>query len=370
MKLIYIANIRLPTEKAHGIQIMKTCESLALNGAQVTLVVPFRKNNIYEDPFKFYNCENIFKIKYLFNIDLIRFGKYGVRLNSLIFSVMTFFYILFNNHDIIYSRDEMPLAVSLLISKKSVWEVHDARGNIFMAALLRRLDATVTISNALKELYRDKTHGKIPVLLAPDGVDINRFNLQLSKNECREKTGLPLDKKIVLYTGSLKAWKGVDILASSVGYLNENILIIFIGGSIEEQNLFKKNHQNERIIMIPQKPPTEMPYYMGSADVLVLPNSYKEKVSRAYTSPMKLFEYMATYRPIVASDLSSIKEILNDSNSILVEPDNPKALAYGIEIAINNKELVNSITECAYKNVGKYDWKNRGISIIEFLKTI
>ncbi|HRY62339.1 MAG TPA: hypothetical protein P5056_01035 [Candidatus Paceibacterota bacterium] len=62
MKISYLANIRIPTDRAHGIQIMKTCEALSSQGVVVELVVPSRKNSIKEDPFSYYQVKENFKI--------------------------------------------------------------------------------------------------------------------------------------------------------------------------------------------------------------------------------------------------------------------------------------------------------------------
>ena len=63
MKILYIANARMPTEKAHGIQIMKTCEAFAELGHEVELILPWRFNPIKEDIFEYYNVKKNFKIK-------------------------------------------------------------------------------------------------------------------------------------------------------------------------------------------------------------------------------------------------------------------------------------------------------------------
>ena len=76
-KLLYIANIRLPTEKAHGIQIMKMCEAFAHEGVNVELVVPRRFNVIKEDPFAYYGVGKNFTTTRIPSFDLIAFGKIG-----------------------------------------------------------------------------------------------------------------------------------------------------------------------------------------------------------------------------------------------------------------------------------------------------
>lgn len=121
------------------------------------------------------------------------------------------------------------------------------------------------------------------------------------------------------------------------------------------------------IKILGRRPHHEIPLYLKAADVLVLPNSGKEDISRLYTSPMKLFEYMASMSPIVASRLPSICEILNDGNAVLVEPDRPEALASAVESVLGNELLVRAITKQALVDVEKYSWDRRAKMILEFI---
>ena len=120
--------------------------------------------------------------------------------------------------------------------------------------------------------------------------------------------------------------------------------------------------------MIGHRPHIEIPYWLKAADVLILPNSAKEKISQFYTSPMKMFEYMASQKPIIASELPSIKEVLNENNAILVESDNFKALARGIEKALKDNELSDKISQRAYSDVQDYTWQKRAENILNFFK--
>jgi len=101
---------------------------------------------------------------------------------------------------------------------------------------------------------------------------------------------------------------------------------------------------------------------------LVLPNSGKKKISSNYTSPLKLFEYMVSKRPIIASDLPSIRDVLNDDNSYLVAPDDCVALGAGINKILRNKKLSDKISQNSYNDVKNYTWHDRIGLIIDFIK--
>jgi len=87
-----------------------------------------------------------------------------------------------------------------------------------------------------------------------------------------------------------------------------------------------------------------------------------------FMSPLKMFEYMASQRPIVATNLPSTREVLNENNAVLVEPDDSEKLAKGIKKVLDNKELSQKIAEQAYLDVKKYTWEKRVKDIIKLLK--
>lgn len=362
MKILYIANIRIPTERAHGIQIMKMCEAFANAGNEITLLVPKRFNSIKEEIFNYYGVQQNFKIKKVFNFDLVKYGRIGFLVQSFSFSLAVIFFLFFNRFDLIYSRDEMPLFFAKLFNKNVLYEAHMPRFNFF----IKRFKKIITISIGLKSFYVKRGFKEDKVCVVPDSVDINKFNISLSKESCRCKLNLPIDNKIVMYTGHLYKWKGVETLAKAKEFLKEDIMIVFVGGLESDIKKFKDKYPNVKILGIVSH--KEIPYYLRSADVLVLPNSAKNNISKFYTSPMKLFEYMASGVPIVASDLPSLREILDEKNSILVEADNPQKFAFGIEKIINNEGLGDLLSKNALEKIQNFSWNNRVKLIIKFLQ--
>ena len=77
----------MPTEKAHGLQIMKTCEALVRARHELTLVVPRRRNSITADPFAYWNIPKIFGVRRLPTLDLIRFGRLGFLVQAFTFAL-------------------------------------------------------------------------------------------------------------------------------------------------------------------------------------------------------------------------------------------------------------------------------------------
>ena len=126
----------------------------------------------------------------------------------------------------------------------------------------------------------------------------------------------------------------------------------------------------KRLRFVDRVPNTEVPLWIRACDVVTIPWPWTE-FSAYYTSPMKLFEYMAAGVPIVATDLPSIHEVLrHGENAWLVEPGNSEALAEGIHAVIENPELAKRLAEHARQEVEKYTWERRAASILSFLGDI
>ncbi|MEK7538909.1 MAG: glycosyltransferase [Patescibacteria group bacterium] len=379
MKLIYLANIRLPTEKAHGIQIMKMCEAFANTaGATVELVVPWRFNKIKEDPFVYYGVEKKFTITKIPSLDLIMLGRIGFWIQTSSFAFFAFFYTLLSkNAQVIYSRDELTLFLIGFFKKNIFWETHTKKENFFAARVLQTALGIISITQGLKDFYVTKDVNKGKILVAPDGVDIKQFNMGENQVELRGRLGLPWDKKIIGYIGKYKTMgepKGVDDLIVSFSKVLPALpkaFLLLVGineNEVEEvKKVFQRAGVDEEyykiVTHIPQK---EAFMYMKASDVLVM--NYPNMPHYAlYMSPLKLFEYMASGVPIITSDLPSVREILNESNALVVKNEDIDGLLNGILSLLKNKDFSASIAEQACKDVQRYTWDRRAATILSFI---
>lgn len=368
MKLLYIANARIPTEKAHGIQIMKMCEAFAENGADITLVVPKRINKIKRNAFDYYGIEKKFKIKELPVIDFLPINIFKINsvflLATVTFAISLFFYLLFKRDDyIIYTRGEMVLFLAKLARVPFFWETHIEPKNLkrYGKAIAKSVGLVVATRYYKESLLQKLKLNNDKILYASDGVDLDKFDIKISKEDARKKLNLPLYKKIILYTGSDVEWKGLNILKDASDYLKDSCSVI-LAGNIKNESLKYKN-----IVFAGHKSHSEIPVWLKAADVLVLSGTAKSEISKYYTSPLKLFEYMASERSIIAPRLPSFLDILNDSNAFLTEPDNAEDLADKINFALENKEQSDKIALRAFSDVKNYTWKKRGKRIMSFI---
>ena len=391
--MLYIANARIPTEKAHGLQIMKMCNEFAKK-LEVELLVAHRfQTRLMKqvaDVYDYYTVEKKFKIRRIFSLNLtppldsrLSYRTQSVQrlshwLQSICFGLVSAIYSLTRSARLVYSRDFFSCLflywLQPLHRKKVFFEAHDfpltKLGGRLRCWPLRHIDGLIVISRKLAELYQSQ--GILPenMLVAPDGVDLPLFSAGLQRESSREELGIPRNKKVICYTGHLYRWKGTRVLAQAMKKLDDNYLLYVVGGTpkdISEFEDFISVNRIPNVIVTGYVPPKLIPKYLAAADVLVLPNTSEEAISRLYTSPLKLFEYMAARRPIVASDLPSVREILNEENAILVRSDDPKALAEGIQKVLTNEEMGKKLAENAFKEVQLYTWEKRAEKILEFI---
>ena len=375
-KIIYLANIRLPTEKAHGIQVAKMCEALAEQGLEVELMAPNRLNSIKDDVFNYYGIKKNFILNKLPCIDLISraawLGRiaYWVEALSFAWSVKKH---LKDFSGSIYTRELGNIAF-LGPNNRIMYEAHNLpkRPNALYRHWLKKINNLAVITRGLKDDFIALGFSAERILVAPDAVDLKVFSISDSKIYCRKRLNLPLNRRIVLYAGHLYDWKGADTLLGAAKLLPE-CLLIFVGGTnVDVANFRKKaqSNQAENGLIVGHRPAGEIPAYLCAADVLVLPNSAKSTISARYTSPLKLFEYMASRRPIIASDLPSLREILTEEIAIFFKPDDSQSLAEGIKSSFDNPAVAAKKAETAYLKAQNYTWDKRAEEIINFLKIV
>jgi len=367
MKLTYVANMRLPTEKAHGVQIMKMCEAFAREGVEVELIVPRRRNNLKNDPFEYYGVDRVFSIKTLPTVDLVGIiPRLGLWIEATVFSFFLIFYLR-GRKEIIYSRDNISLYFLSFFFSHLFWESHVGSWNFVVRRVVKKVDGIISITEGGKNFIVEKGVSPDEVIVARDGVDIGKFDVNVTRKEARELLGLPLDKYIAMYVGLFDDWKGYRVLLQAAQSLKEKgVEVVMVGGTASQVKELEKQYPH--VHFMGYRAYTALPVNQKAADALVLPNSAHSKVSKTFTSPLKLFSYMVSGRPIVASNIPALREVLTDgSNAVLVEPDDAQALEDGILKVIHDNELSQKIAVTAFEDVKKYTWQKRAQKILNFI---
>lgn len=368
-KMLYITFARIPTEKAHGSQIMHMCEAFAKLGMDVELVLPKRSNALHtEDSFVFYGVEKLFRITRVPVVDLLGLGRFGYYLTVASFVLSAKWHVWRRGlQGMVYTRD----ALLSLLFPGCVVELHDApqAPSRVWNWLLRRAFAYVVKTTHLKSILTNGGIDKQAIIVVGNGVDVAAFDGVADSLAIRRQLGLPLEKKIVLYIGSFftHAWKGVDVLLDAIAYLPPDTHVVLVGGSLQDVAGIKQRYGVQRLTVRMAVPQNEVATWIKMADVLVLPNKSGYIASDLYTSPLKLFEYMVSGVPIVASDLPSIREIATSEEVLFVEPNNSQALAEGIVQVLNDPQLSSRLGKGAYQKGTEYSWENQARKILAFI---
>jgi len=354
MKIQYLAFIRLPTEKAHGVQIVKTCEALASLGHEVELVIPGRQTHILGDAFSYYGAKKNFTITSLHTPDWVNLGPLGFFVSLLWFSEAAKWRKAFWDADVVFSRDAGVLLQYVLLGRPLVYEAHNdpSLASLIVARFAQKV---VTISKGLKDEYAKRGIRVSKIAVIPDAVDPAHFEGIVSKVEARKRFHIP-EGAVALYVGKIDAMKGADTFTAASAKLAD-IKAVIVGWGPLAKELASRY---PTALFLPPTPYAELPALLSAADVLVLPNSGNYSESARNTSPLKLFAYMASGIPIVASDVPAIREVLDDDAAVYVMPDAPDALADGIVKAIATPGI-GSIAKARAK---KYTWTARAEKLL------
>jgi glycosyltransferase involved in cell wall biosynthesis len=183
--------------------------------------------------------------------------------------------------------------------------------------------------------------------------------------------------RTVVYAGQLYRWKGVDTLLAAMARVPEARLIVLGGrGGADDPDL-DALRELARDLSIADRVEfrgfvlhAQVRASIAGAGVAVLPLP-ENLMARYFTSPLKLFDYMAAGVPIVASDLPAVREVLVDGdNALLVPPEDPAAMAAAIRRLLVNPGLADRLRRAAFDQVQAYTWDARAARIMEALERL
>lgn len=363
MKITIIFNNRLPTERAHGLQIIKTCEAFAKAEIEIELIIPDVLNNIKEDVFDYYRAERIFTVKKKKCWGKSYRMKYVSFLINLLFSRT-------NKERIIFTRHPEIAFLFSRLGYRVIFELHNWRPerkkrNVL---LLKKVFLIIATTEIIKQEFVKNGFNEEKIMVAPNGVELEDFNLKSNAEEIRNLFGLPPDKIIILYSGHLYKQKGVYTIIEAAKELPEKHFV-FIGGLLSDiENLKRAANGLKNVEIRGAKKYNEVPQYLRAADMLVIANSGADETERNFTSPLKLFEYLAAGKVIIASRVPAIEEFLDENEAVFFEPDSPQSLTKAIQEISDNRGKQAKLVSNALEKAKKYTWQSRIEKIVNFVK--
>ena len=348
--LTYLTCARMPTEKAHGVSIAHMCAAFAAEGALVELVIPTRRNQITEDIFSYYGVPQSFSVRSISSIDFVGRGW----THPLFFFIQRLLFVYSARHagiapGIIYTR-EPEIAAAFATTHRVIYEAHRwPRGfaGWLTALLIRKVALVVCNSHGTESAVRKA--GIPQTIVAPNGFDPTLFAQPVPE---RSVLGLP-EGVVALYVGSDAPWKGIGVVREAARKLDVGGVSVAIVGN------GTLPHRDGSLVELGRIAPHRVPAYLRSADILLLPNTKVSEESERFTSPIKLFEYLAAGKAIIASDLPSIREILGPENALFVPPGDARALAEAIQKLANDDTSRAKLAKRSCELALRYTWRAR-----------
>jgi glycosyltransferase involved in cell wall biosynthesis len=201
-----------------------------------------------------------------------------------------------------------------------------------------------------------------------DALDPARFSGLPPKAEARRRLGLVLEEPLVVYTGGLMDWKGVDVLVAAARLLPRARFAIAGGQGADVERLRAAAAGLANVRIDGFRPPEEVPLYLAAGDVAVVPNRSAPAIAARYTSPLKVFEAMAAGTPLVVSDLPALREILSPEQAVFVAADDPQALAEGIGRLLGDPPLRARIAAALRAGAEGITWDARAARILAWIE--
>ena len=371
LRVLYVGSHPLFTEGASAVHMMKMCQAMANLGIEIECALPGRVNK--EKLFSYYGIKTPFRvISIALSGGLARRPLHGF-LSSLYACGKK------ENFDFVLTRDLVfAWFATRVFGVPTVYDAHHPPVNWVAERIIASFSRSKSLlgmsfnSRGLHDIYFCLGIAGGNPVVAPNGFEREAFEGEHEISTLRERLGLPLERKIVCYCGNTYAGRGLEILARAAAQMPE-VEFLIVGGR-EKDNAFwremarQEGSANFRIKGFVRQ--REVASYLLASDVLVMPYSSKVTIrdgteAGKFTSPLKLFEYMAAGKPIVATGVPSVLEILRSGeNSVVTPPDNAGEFIRALELVLADTELCARISEGARSDAAEYTWEKRVERII------
>jgi len=370
-----------PSGQVHTIQVMRMCEGFQQEGFTPILIghqnPKFEESHVRGclDLFEYYGIERPFAIR-LLRFPLFRKSPKALRIMSLFVFA---FYALIKakrlNPDLVYVRDHYTAFAGTLLKTPLIVEEHAPplrKSHIWLRQLYLRsshLLATVFISNALKDMYEDMGLLSVcqsPTIVAHDAAAYSQIYPARSVKQSSDKAA----RICVGYVGSLLPGRGVELILELARALPDFTFRV-IGGKIDGlDTTFATRPAN--VIWRGFVPPKDVPQEFEEIDILLMPyqnntSTHGGVISARWMSPLKMFEYMASNVPLIASDLPVLREVLvSERNCILAPPEDVNSWTNAILRLAQDPDLGFRLAQNAREDVVQtYNWASRAKAIMK-----
>ncbi len=270
--------------------------------------------------------------------------------------------------ELVYARDFVAPTWTSGRGYRTVVESHAHPGseNARMLQMVRAtgreaLRGWVTISPRLAEHYEGLGVPAEKLWVLPDAVDLPQF----ARPATLPADPYPAGQPRVTYAGHLYDYKGVPTILNTAARL-PGVAFHLVGGwpdDVARQRAAVEARGLTNVTLHGWIPQAELPPYLWHADVLLLPPS-AEHPSAAWTSPVKLGEYLASRTPVVSAEIPALRDWLDESQTRWFTPDDPAALAAAIDQLLGDPNRRAALAEAGWRRVQSLTYERRAAAVL------
>ncbi len=364
-KIIYLSEISLPNTSAQAIQILKMCDSFSSKKNKVCLLINYCNKLNFSELKKQYNLKSNFQIK---NLRKNRYLNFFSRI-FLAIKALNYVKSLNNNNNLIISRSIISSIIFSFFGQKNILEIHHENSgltkfifNIFKNTKSFANQYFILIHKNLNKHFKlDKNF----FLVLDDATDIRDFKLKKKSKQL---------KNSCVYTGSFYKGKGTEFIIK----LSETLpkINFYLYGDLSTLDNKLKYKKKNNVFFKNYIDYNKIPTTLSKFPVILMPYSKKVYVKSKsvevgrYMSPLKLFDYLASGKILIASKHENYKHILkNELNCFIIDLKKInlwKDKLENIFFKRKNSLKLKNIKKSALKTVKNYTWEKRIDKIIKF----
>ncbi len=372
MRIYYFSGASFPSPESRSVHVMKMCEAFGKAGHDVTLFAMGNPRLDHDKIFKSYDVTGCFKLSLSHDVNIPVLSGYK-RMRHISEKIKAM-----GEPDMVFGRD--PIAIALFAPPRSsvVFEASQMPQNKSQSAAIARIikkpgfSGIVALSDPLKQdlLKKYPTLRPEQVFVAHDAAEVPH---NISGEAAPASTLKGREKAFrVGYAGTLHQGKGVSMILKLAPQLPDCDFHI-VGGSKEDLAKYRKGKPAENVIFYGHQPHANVAGYLKAFDIVLAPYQHEaliksgKNISR-WISPMKVFEYMAAQKPIVASSLPILRAFLtHEQNALLVPPGDPIGWLEAIRRLKSDPALCQKLSENAFADLKKnFTWDKRVDIVLDF----
>lgn len=376
MKIVYATNVRIPSERAHGRQIAHVCRALWNLKHDLEVVAPYRENVVEQDFWTYEHLSKDIKLTYVGTTDYIKKRWPGIVklwvMNRMLRDELPAL-IKDREPDVLYTRSPALLPALLKTGVPIILELHQLprfAKHLFVEEC-NRCARVACLTSPMRDVLLKWGVKEDVLMVEGDAVDLDRFENLPSQAKARSKWNVKTDRIVVGYVGRLTTLgkeKGVKTVLEAVAK-DKRFFGFIVGGPENDKKTYEKmaaklGLTEDDVLFAGEIPAADVPASLSACDVLAMPFPDLPHY-RTHMSPLKMFEYMAADRPLVTSDLPTVRDVLSEKNAIFCEPDSTPSFLQALAWIAEHPDDAKARAAAAAALVKRHTWQERMARILD-----